>query len=64
VAQIDAPRVTIFKIEYFGQPAYHVPQLAQFLVRSEYLKAPAISSVEVRLSLGPIFGVAVQPPQS
>jgi hypothetical protein len=48
VAQIDAPRVTIFQIEYFGQPAYHVPQLAQFLVRSEYLKAPAISSVEVR----------------
>lgn len=48
VAQIDAPRVTIFNIEYFSQPAYHVPQLAQFLVRSEYLKAPAISTVEVR----------------
>ena len=48
VARIDAPRVTTFNIEYFSQPAYYLPQLAGFLVRSEYLKSPDISSVEVR----------------
>jgi hypothetical protein len=45
VAQIDAPRVTRFSIEYFSQPVYQVPQLAQFLVRSECL---ALSSLQIR----------------
>ena len=44
VAQIDAPRVIKFNIEYFSQSTYQVPQLARFLVRSEYLKAPEHSS--------------------
>ena len=48
MARIDAPHVTTFNIEYFSQPAYHLPQLARFLVRSEYLKSPEISCVEVR----------------
>jgi hypothetical protein len=48
VAQIDAPRVTHFNIEYFSQPTYQVPQLSQFLVRSEYFKSPVLSSVRVQ----------------
>jgi hypothetical protein len=48
VARIDAPWVMRFNIEYFSQPAYHIPQLAQFLVRSEYLKSPILSSTRVQ----------------
>ena len=46
VAQIDAPLVTTFKIYYFGQPVYRVPRLAQFLVRTKYLKA--LSYLQIR----------------
>jgi hypothetical protein len=48
VAQIDAPQVTKFNIEYFSQSTYQVPQLARFLVRSEYLKSPELSGVKVQ----------------
>lgn len=48
VAQIDAPRVTKFNIEYFGQSSYQVPQLARFLARSEYLKTPGLSFGKVQ----------------
>ncbi|KAN0134753.1 hypothetical protein V8E53_007538 [Lactarius tabidus] len=48
VAQIEAPQVTHFNIEYFSQPTYQVPQLSQFLVRSEYFKSPVLSSVRVQ----------------
>ncbi|KAI9451452.1 hypothetical protein BJY52DRAFT_1352066 [Lactarius psammicola] len=48
VAQIDAPRVETFAIEYFSEPVYQLSQLSRFLGRSEYLKAPQLSSAEVR----------------
>ncbi|KAH9165699.1 hypothetical protein EDB89DRAFT_2008119 [Lactarius sanguifluus] len=48
VAQINAPRVDHFAIEYFSQPVYQVPQLSRFLSRSEYLKPPGLSTVQVR----------------
>ena len=48
VAQIDAPLVTKFNIDYFSQPTYHVPQLARFLARSEIFKPPGLSSVSIR----------------
>ncbi|KAF8269919.1 hypothetical protein EI94DRAFT_867012 [Lactarius quietus] len=49
VAQIDAPRVTYLNIYYFSQPVYQVLQLAQFLVRSEYLTPRILSSLAIRL---------------
>ncbi|KAH9165696.1 hypothetical protein EDB89DRAFT_273471 [Lactarius sanguifluus] len=48
VAYIDAPRVKFFHIDYFNQPVYHIPQLSRFLARSEHLKPPRLSRVEVR----------------
>ena len=46
VSHIDAPQVTSFSIDYFGQPVYRVPQLAQFLIRSKYHKA--LSHLQIR----------------
>jgi len=48
VAQVDAPRVENFNIEYFSQPVYQVPQLSRFLCRSKYLKPPQLSTAQIR----------------
>ncbi|KAH9016377.1 hypothetical protein EDB83DRAFT_229513 [Lactarius deliciosus] len=48
VAHIDAPRVKFFHIDYFNQPVYRIPQLSRFLARSEHLRPPRLSRVEVR----------------
>jgi hypothetical protein len=39
VARIDAPQLTFFKITYFNQLDFQVPELSQFITRAEHLQA-------------------------
>ena len=50
VARLDTPSLQKFTIELFDQPAFDIPKLSQFIGRTEGLRSPRKTSIELTVS--------------
>ena len=50
VARLDAPFLQKFSIEFFDQPSFDTPKLAQFISHTEGLRSPCEMTIELTVS--------------
>jgi hypothetical protein len=50
VARLDTPSLQKFTIEFFDQPVFEIPNLSQFIGRTEGLRSPRKTSIELTVS--------------
>jgi hypothetical protein len=55
LARIDTPRLHCFKITYFNQLDFHVPQLSQFIGRAENFELSRLKHARIRFNVNSAY---------